>query len=807
MRFGGFFYAGVSFISLSVPALAQESGASDNSANGEIIVTARRREESSQDVPLVVNAVNAQSLNKYAIRDFKDITAVIPGLSLVPNANGIGTASSLRGVKQEVNANGGPTIEYYLDDAPVSSDIVFQTMFDIGQIEVLRGPQGTLRGRASPSGSITLTTHRPDLDRPGAYIEGTLASAATRNVNFGIGVPIIKDILAIRVAGVYDHNSGDRVTSINNTAKPFSESQSLRASAYFKPTEWFNAGFSFTTIHREGAGFDQNISFNQVDPTVTSSAGAPTYGTLLASDRKSVEFQMRTTSQQFHRYTWNAQLSFAGQNLFYVGSHDSSTYNADTPNDKAAYFPALTTNTQKSITLGLGTTHEVRLQNSERVAGIFDYVAGYFHTTHSADIGLKVGSILAFRGQIAPGITFPLPVPPSVNIATIASPAVTSTEESIFGNITAHLGERTELSGGLRRIKFSDPGQDFYINGGLVSPAQDNSFKKTIYSVTLRHRFTDDLMIYASTGSSASFGAHAIGDFSQAPFSPNEQAHTRTPVMTSKSYEVGFKSEWLDRKVLINASFYHQTFNNFPYRAATGLYFLNYADGVTPSVGQFNFISAVPVKVDGVEGQISFNPSRHFSLSTSIDWSKSKIGTASRACNVLANGVIPTVAQLQAGLPAGEHLAICNVAGGQSANLQAPWNGTVQGEYSIDLMGKTEGFVRGLVSWHGATQNDPENPYDNIGAYALLNAYAGIRAPDGAWSLTFYGKNLANLHKISTLEATPFNISQTNVLLGAPTFTSPVGTSSSNNVGGYGLLTTIAPREFGVTLRVAFGSH
>lgn len=797
-------YASASLISLSAPAMAQQASDVDGP---DIIVTARRREESKQDVPLVVNAVTGQALDKLAIRDFKDITAVVPGLSLVPNANGIGSASSLRGIKQEVNANGGPTIQYYLDDAPAASDIVFQTMFDIAQVEVLRGPQGTLRGRATPSGSITLATRKPDLQEPGAYVEGTVGTHAVRNVNFGIGVPVIRDMLAVRVAGVYDHNRGDRVTSINSSIKPFSESESLRASALFQPVDWFKAGFSFTTINRKGAGYDQNISFSEVDPAVTSSAGAPNYGVITADDRKSAEYQPRTTDVHFNRYVWNAQVNFAGQSLFYVGSHDSRRYNPITPNDKTGYFPTLTTNLQNTLTLGSSTTHEVRLQNAERVAGLFDYVVGYFQTKDASETAIKTGSVLAYRGQISPGVTFPLPLPPSVNIASIDIPRVSTKEESIFGNLTVHLGEKTDISGGLRRIKYTDPGQNLYVNGSLSSAAEDNGFKKTIYSASLRHRFSDNLMAYASTGSSASYGAHAIGDFSKAPFSPNEQAHTHTSVETSKSYEIGLKSDWLDKKLLFNVSYYHQSFKNFPYRAATGIYYLNFSDGVTPSVGQFNFISAVPVKVDGVEAEMAFNPSRHFSLSASLDWSKSKIGAAERACNVLPNGTIPTVTDLQTGLPAGEHLAVCNVPGGQSANLQAPWNGTVQSEYSHDLTDNAEGFVRGLVSWHGKTQNDPENPYDNIGAYALLNAYAGVRDPNGAWSLTFYGKNLANVHEISTLEATPFNVSQTNVLLQAPTYRTPVGTTSSNNISRYGVLTTIVPREFGVTLRVALGSR
>lgn len=803
-------YASVSLFSLAAPAFAADKAEGTGNGDEVIIVTARRRDESKQDVPLVVNAVSGQALAKLAIRDFKDVTSVVPGLTLVPNANGIGSASSLRGVNHDVNVSGNNgTIQYYLDDVPVGSDIVFQTMFDLNHLEVLRGPQGTLRGRATPSGSITLTTHQPNLHEVGAYVEGTAGSASLHNVNFGIGMPIIRDIFAVRVAGVYNHDSGDRVTSINNTAQPFSESKSLRASALFQPTDWFKAGFSFTTVNRTGMGFDQDVSYSLYNPAATSSAGAPNYGTITAADRKSTEFSPRTTDVSFQQYTWNAQLSFAGQNLIYVGSRNVSHFHAVTPNDKTGYFPALTTNLQDTHTDAYGTTHEVRLQNAERVAGMFDYVVGYFRTSGQSVTGLTTGAVLAFRGQIAPGVTFPLPIPPSINIASISIPLAGTKEESVFGNLTAHLGSKTELAAGLRHITVTDPGQNLFVNGSLSSPAQDNGYNTNIYSVTLRHRFSDDLMVYASTGSSSRPGAHAIGDFSKFVFSPNEQAHSHTPPESSKSYEIGFKSDWLDKKLLFNMTYYHQTFKNYPFRAATGIYYITSSDGVTPSIGQFNFISAVPVTVNGVEAEIDFNPSRHLSLSTTINWSKSELGAAELACNPagIPAGVAPTVAQLQAALPAGEHLGVCNGAGGLSANFQAPWNGTIQGEYSHDIGSKAEGFLRGLVTWHGASQNDPSNPYDDIGAYAVLNAYVGVRDPKGGWSLTFYGKNLGDLAKISQLDSSPFNLSQTNVLLAAPTFRTPVGTSSSNNISNYGMVTTIAPREFGVTLRVALGSR
>ncbi len=102
---------------------------------------------------------------------------MVPDLSLVPNANGIGSSSSVRGVNHDVNVSAdNGTIQYYLNDAPIGSDSVFQALFDVNSIDVERGPQGTLRGRAAPSGAIAITTRQPDLEEAGAFVDGTAGS-------------------------------------------------------------------------------------------------------------------------------------------------------------------------------------------------------------------------------------------------------------------------------------------------------------------------------------------------------------------------------------------------------------------------------------------------------------------------------------------------------------------------------------------------------------------------------------------------------------------------------------------------------
>ena len=120
-------------------------------------------------------------------------------------------------------------------------------------------------------------------------------------------------------------------------------------------------------------------------------------------------------------------------------------------------------------------------------------------------------------------------------------------------------------------------------------------------------------------------------------------------------------------------------------------------------------------------------------------------------------------------------------------------SGSVQGEYSMPLADKADGFLRGLVIWKGNSQGAAANPVDSVKAYALLNMFAGVRDPDGAWEVSVFAKNLTNTHRVLTRSGTPLTTQLTG--------------SRLNLASNYYGITTTAPREFGVNVRYAFGSR
>jgi iron complex outermembrane receptor protein len=794
--------------SISTPALAQQTETTAAMSEGAsvIIVQARRRDEDVQDVPAVIDTVTSEEVAKLNLRDFKEVQTLVPGLQLSTETNGVGGSAKLRGVNFDINASGfNSTVEFYMNDAPITAGIVLQQMFDIGQIEVLRGPQGTLRGRASPSGSITVTTRKPDLYSFGGAVDMTANDIGTINFKSALNVPVIEGIAAIRVAGVWDENEVDRVRPITAGRDPFERTRAGRVSGLVQPTDWLSFEGVYQHMERNAVAWDQVASFSEVNPDAPPS---PVY--IATKDRRSNQTLPRTNHQVYDIYNWRAQASQWGQVLIYQGQHYNQKVLSRGGQDFGSLFPGQDIR-QVTDSHAKSTSHEIRFQNEARLFGMVDYVVGFFDAKNDSPTNLTrptpVRLPLAFGG----------------GLATVAQTPISrlggSHEQSLFGNLTVHIGDSTEVSGGVRHIDYSSDNQ--LVVAGQTIANDGQSAKKWIYSGSIKHNFTPDLMIYASTGSSWRPGLNVVGDFNITP-SALERSFLNLPAETSKSYEIGLKSTFLEGRMHFNLTGYHQKFENYPFRVpGSGVYFVNRAVdrnaagqviGTHQEVGQFNFVGAVPVEVNGVEGDLSFEVSDHWNLGLVASYSLGKVKDGTIPCNDLNGDGIPdnvtsapSLPQLQAVVGA-DNLAACQTS--QRSAFQSPFSATLQSEYRVPISGRMDGYLRGLISYNGKSQTDPTNIYDDVGAYALVNLYAGVRAPDGAWEVSLFAKNLFETEKALT-RTTPLSTSYQQLGFGGFGPTGPIltGPTAATYTSTYTGVTMTPPREFGLNVRYAFGSR
>ena len=805
--FAKFSLLGASLIALAAPAYAQEAGdsAGMSALDTDIIVSARRRDERLQDVPSVVNAIPADTISKLNLQDAKEIQNLVPGLELRSEANGIGGSGQLRGIQYDINSSAGPSVAFYLNDAPVQANAVLGQLFDIGQIEVLRGPQGTLRGLSVPSGSITYTTRKPSLSEVGAAASFSLSDAHHYNINAAFSIPLIQDVLAVRVAGLWDRNRNNRVKSIvpiSATAtfgnpqidQPYAETQAGRITAVFEPTDWLKVEGMYQTQDFRSAAYDQYASFSLVDPTAPASARL-----IRPEDYLSIQESPRTARSRFEIYNWRAELRFVGQKLIYQGSHNIFD-NVSKANQDVANFRPNFDFYQTNGTSSKDNSHEVRLQNEQRIADIFDYIIGYYHTDGATDIALIQETPILLPSALGGGVA-------SVNTLPITrSRDGKASENSFFGNINANIGDKLQISGGARHISLRTPRT--LLNIGTNSVLFDPGGKPSawIYTGSVQYKFNRDFMVYANTGTSFRAGPSIFN--STIVKSPRQLGFLNLGDEKSTSYEIGLKSSWFDNRVIFNISAYHQKFKNFPYKLTNGVYFLdrlfvnnNFVDSVGNSA---QFGAGVPVTVKGVEAELSWRASDRFNIGVVASYTDGQIKNGVVPCNDL-NGdgrpdsltSAPTVDQLNAAYGA-NFIGSCTV--NQRSSFQSPFTATAQAEYKMPVSDDMEVFARGLFSYYGASQSDPAQTFDDVGAYGLLNLFGGLRASDGAWELNVFARNVFN-----TVRATRFTSPQaTSYQELNPATRTTTGKSFTST---YSQVTTNQPREVGVNLRIAVGSR
>jgi iron complex outermembrane receptor protein len=341
-------------------------------------------------------------------------------------------------------------------------------------------------------------------------------------------------------------------------------------------------------------------------------------------------------------------------------------------------------------------------------------------------------------------------------------------------------------------------------------------FTPMIYSASAKHRFNDNIMVYFSTGSSWRDSAQTnriidgIGAHDTLPWGDMASLLDLKPE-TSVSYEGGVKTDWFDKKLQVDVTVYHQDFKNYIYSspnvqvaqrsaipAGGSLTGPNVGDTYTLNTEGPALASNVPVKVDGVEGDIAFKPIRNWSLAATVSYSMSEIQNGVAPCNLTppAGGITAQYIVSQTG----QQFATCKV--NYRAGVGAPFGASIQSEYFQSITENYDGFIRGLITVNGASQNDPSNPYDDIPAYAIANIYAGVRDPHSNWVVTGYVKNLFNTQEVLTRNANQ-TLASAQVLQ-PPTFRSAAGVGLPT---GFRQVTMTAPQEIGVNFRYQFGSH
>jgi iron complex outermembrane receptor protein len=814
-------------LALSAPAnvLAASEPAAPAGQLEEVVVTARRTAENLQDVPVSVQVVSGEALQKLAITSVEEVSKLAPGLTL-SNA-GSNTAVTLRGVTWQPGS-GTPSTPIYFNEVPFDPAQTIVSLFDVGQVEVLRGPQGTSRGAPSISGAVTITTRKPDLNEIGGYVQGSHGAGRHSDFQGGVNFPIIKDKLAIRIAANIEDSDGSRIYSVNSSILPSTRDRSYRATLLYKPID----ALSFQAMYQQRKTL--GLSYAQV--VGTGSPGAAAVAglrpanlanfngpALSVADRASVQDKPSIADQHIDLLTFNANWEVLGQALSYNYGHQynrsGTTFNATDSLNILPGFEIFTT--VDSVGLPNFTTHELRLSSIANHDRRFDYDIGWF-SKHSGGT-IKFGAPTYLTGAFGHPVTDgpgAVTVPNSRYVLnSTTNIGIGQKFDSYFGNIKFHINDRTELSVGLSHLKdevpvdldiktfaafnaFANPLLParafcpFAVPGAIASPVyttgvvceiglpdgfrnstqhNDDKYSDTIYHFSLSHKFTDDLLLYFTTGSSFRTGLPAINN-------PGLPTNLVTPAPEkAKSYEIGVKSS-VSRNLRINGAIFQLDYKN----QLTTFEGVNYFNTVAGRTAQTSlaFYRNIDAKVQGAELEIDSRPIDQLSLGANLSYSKIKS----------QGGLVPCNDATQPAISAINPINFCASAVGQELNTQAPFQATVNGGYEIPLSNSVDGYVRFNANYQGNNPNfgnfGTGTSFKSTPSYTVFDLFAGVSGKAGSWDVGLYAKNLfdkqVELARVATINSVYTNFAA------AP---------------GYDVVRTSRPREVGVTLRYNFGAH
>jgi iron complex outermembrane recepter protein len=236
----------------NVSVYAEEPGtsavAADEGGLQEIVVTATRRAESAEKVGIAVQAFGPDQLQSLQIHNLDDLTSVAPGLMVTSNGGNVSSSVSLRGLSKLPIGSYEPAVVAYFADVPLPALGVKLPTYDLADVQVLKGPQGTLFGRNTVGGAVLSTPVAPSYEFSG-YADLQVGNLGYYDIEGAINVPLIENKLAVRLAGQYRYRDGDVTNLSGGPNLDNIDDQSFRVSVLFEPIEGVSNTFILSNFH------------------------------------------------------------------------------------------------------------------------------------------------------------------------------------------------------------------------------------------------------------------------------------------------------------------------------------------------------------------------------------------------------------------------------------------------------------------------------------------------------------------------------------------------------------------------------
>lgn len=649
----------------------------------ELIVTAQKRSENLQDVPISITAISGDTLAKSGVTNLDNLQRLAPGLTISSVGSGFVSYTYLRGGgTNQIDAGSDPSVAYFIDEVYIGGTAGLQfDLFDIDRVEVLKGPQGTLFGRNAAAGAISIATKRPSETFAG-NLNAEVGNYNAVTLRGGITGPISDNLLYRLSVGV------KRRDGFTDNLAGTGEVGDIKSYGARGQLEWVfeDGSFLLTTEALRGRNGMTNQFLATTNKTGLVSAAAIAALPPGESFYKHYYNVVGYEDQDLGAVTGRLELATPLGDLTSITAYRQNLFARlqDQDGTIAASFQLQSKERNRTF------SQEIRLANE--VGENFRWIAGlyYFHGDSRQ------------RFDVTTGPAFPVPV--AQNAVRFDASEIVTKSYALFGQATYDFTPELSLTVGGRYTNDRKENQRTVKGLGpafSVSPeAKWDSFDP---AVTLDYAITPDIMAYASYRRGFKSGGFqtllpATAAIAGAPFLPEQVT----------SYEIGLKTAWFERRLIANAALYRSDITDQQILRITG-----------PALQTID--NAGETRTDGLDLSINARPIPELRLGADMTFQTARFDVYDNAGAASFKG--------------------------NSQLRSPDFMGAFSAEYDIELGDQGKLTLRGEYLVRSRTFFDAANTrVDGTyqPGYGLVNVRATYAPGEGDWQVSVWGKNLGD---------------------------------------------------------------
>ncbi len=694
--------------------------AADSGNIAEIVVTANRREERLQEVPVTVTVVGGEQLTRQNINTVEDLQRSASALNSA-GPSGFG-AMSIRGIGNlSFSRSSEGSVGVVVDGvALANTSVTPPLLFDIARVEVLEGPQGMLFGRNSSAGVVNIITNAPNPTKFEGIAHADIGERENRIVRGAVNIPL-SDNSALRVTGSYAQDPKLQRNLFDGSYNQ-REAKAGRARFLWEPTDNLTVNLA--------ADYTETDVHGGVSWAVFSSSPTSFLTARLAACGVKVGPENEEGCVDPSAYDSKTAYGTSGQVDFRLGAVTLTSITAyrGTKGKSDGDVDSTTANRLRQWTRDEADNFSQELRVSSATGGVIDYVAGlyYFNSKTDGAVG-NLGQLLADLPVIgacplSPTFLCGLPVGGYRPLET------ETTSYAVFGQATINVSDRLRfIVGGRygREEVTADAKQSILSPGAVFEFAPAVAFRRDINDNYLSYRLggqydvTKDLMVFATY--TKGYKGPAVND---GAIDASVPLIVRPEI--PKSGEVGFKATLANGRVALNTTAFYTKVTDFQ------------SQFFDSSITAFVFGNAPELTSKGFSVNFFGRPLAGLTTNLGLTYTDAKYGAGYFAANYLN---VPIDAQ-----------------GNQ---LGTKWKGTASAEYSTAVANGLEGFVQADLVYHSkAFSNAANDPILAIKGGTIVGGRIGVRTEDSRYGVSVFARNIFDTFRSSARFATPTAIQQ-----------------------------------------------